>query len=66
VKTPVDARLVADAARFSFRFACDDCAHFAPEADACGNAWPVRLRRSAIDPAPLVESVAFCKEFELG
>jgi hypothetical protein len=80
MKTPVDARLLLEAARFGFRFACDDCVHFAPEREeeaeaeggrrdasrSCGHGWPVRLRRSALDPAVTGgEPLAFCKEFEL-
>jgi hypothetical protein len=72
MKTPVDARLAAEAARFGLRFACDDCVHFAPERETsrgCGHGWPVRLRRSALDrgddPSESREPLAFCKEFEL-
>jgi hypothetical protein len=72
MKTPIDARLTAEAAQFGLRFACDDCAHFAPEREpsrACGHGWPVRLRRSALERADEIaaapEPIAFCKEFEL-
>jgi hypothetical protein len=76
MKTPVDPQLTAEAARFALRFACDDCAHFAPEREssrACGHGWPIRLRRSALergaepsDPgADSPEAIGFCKEFEL-
>ena len=78
MKTPVDARLTSEAARFGLRFACDDCVHFDPEREregdgggndasrSCGHGWPVRLRRSALDPAVTGgEPLAFCKEFEL-
>jgi hypothetical protein len=71
MKAPVDARLTAEAERFGLRFACDDCAHFAPEREGlrgCGYGWPVRLRRSALDhvaPGENREPLAFCKEFEL-
>jgi hypothetical protein len=69
VKTPVDARLMTEAARFALRFACDDCVHFAPERErTCGHGWPVRLRRSAVE-APSTpgsdDPIGFCKEFEL-
>jgi hypothetical protein len=70
VKTALDAALRTEAARFAFRFACDDCAHFAEGTDAraarCGNGWPVTLRRSAMDAsAGATDGVCFCKEFEL-
>jgi hypothetical protein len=64
MKTPVDALLRAEAARFALRFACEDCAHFAPGSagGTCGNGWPDRVSRSAIEEGELT----FCKEFELG
>ena len=68
MKTPVDARLTTEVARFSLRFACDDCVHFSPEREpTCGHGWPIRLRRDAITPTPTGggEPVEFCKEFEL-
>jgi hypothetical protein len=74
MRTPVDARLLSEASRFALRFACDDCVHFAPEREradgdasrSCGHGWPLRLRRSALDPAVTDgEPLAFCKEFEL-
>jgi hypothetical protein len=66
MKTPVDDRLVAEAARFGLRFACDDCVHFSPERErTCGHGWPIRLHRGATDSAGSRESVEFCKEFEL-
>jgi hypothetical protein len=66
MKTPVDARLTTEAARFALRFACDDCVHFSSERDpTCGHGWPVRLRRRELEPSESGASVAFCKEFEL-
>ena len=67
MKTPVDAHLTAEAARFELRFACDDCVHFAPEREpTCGHGWPVRLRRGEIEAGgPERAPLAFCKEFEL-
>ena len=53
VRTPVDARLAAEAARFAFRFACDDCVHFASRARAdLRPRLAASLRRSALDPPP--------------
>jgi hypothetical protein len=68
MKTPVDPRLLREAAHFALRFACDDCVHFSPEREpTCGHGWPVRLRRSALDASAGTdaEPLAFCKEFEL-
>jgi hypothetical protein len=70
LKTPVDSRLLSEAARFDLRFACDDCVHFdAERAPTCAHGWPIRLRRSALDAERTSdaerEPVAFCKEFEL-
>ena len=66
MKTPVDARLTSEAARFGLRFACDDCVHFSPEREpTCGHGWPVRLRRSAISEGAPPAGIEFCKEFEL-
>jgi hypothetical protein len=51
LKTPVDSRLTAEAARFALRFACEDCVHFDPDRNpTCGHGWPIRLRRSALEP----------------
>jgi len=46
----VDVRLTAEAARLSFRFACEDCVHFAPDDDRCSLGHPPEPRRSALDP----------------
>jgi hypothetical protein len=68
MKTPVDVQLAGEAERFAFRFACDDCVHFASEREqTCAHGWPLRLRRSALDLREESEGapVSFCKEFEL-
>ncbi|HEX3771608.1 MAG TPA: hypothetical protein VHV30_12110 [Polyangiaceae bacterium] len=62
MKTPVDARLRDEAARFAFRFACDDCAHFDAGAARCSLQFPATLRRGALEEAPAIE---LCKAFEL-
>jgi hypothetical protein len=72
MKTPIDARLLAEAARFSFRFACDDCAHFdgASRAGAglCSLSYPAAPRREALGTASAdrPSTLELCKEFELG
>jgi hypothetical protein len=62
MRTPVDARLAEEAARFTLRFACEDCVQFdEARQPACAHGWPVRLRRSSIEE----DALSFCKEFEL-
>lgn len=61
MRTRVDDQLRDEAARFSFRFACDDCAHFEPRAGRCSLAYPAAPRRDALAQAHL----ELCKEFEL-
>jgi hypothetical protein len=61
VRTPVDARLREEAARFAFRFACEECAHFAAATQTCSLAYPAAPRREALQARHL----ELCKEFEL-
>jgi hypothetical protein len=61
MKTIVDGRLRDEAARFAFRFACDDCAHFDADRARCSLAYPAAPRRDALDHP----SLELCKEFEL-
>ena len=61
MRTLVDARLREEAARFAFRFACDECVHFDPPAQRCSLAYPAAPRRSALQDLHL----ELCKEFEL-
>lgn len=63
MRTRVDARLLDEAARFTFRFACDDCAHFDERRQRCSLGYPAEPRVDAFGP---VEGLEFCKEFELG
>lgn len=60
----VDGRLRAEAAHFALRFGCESCAHFEPERRGCGNGYPT-APHLGVDLAR-VESLEFCKEFELG
>jgi len=59
----VDERLRREAARFSLRFGCESCAHFAEESRSCGNGYPT-APHLAVDLAR-AESLEFCKEFEV-
>jgi hypothetical protein len=69
----VDARLTTEAARVGFRFACEDCVHFAPDGDRCSLGHPPEPRRSALDPwshdagdGPGPERyLETCKDFDL-
>jgi len=61
VRTPVDARLLEEAARFAFRFACEECAHFDVDAGRCSLGYPAAPRRDALGARHL----ELCKEFEL-
>ena len=62
MKTLVDDRLRAEAARFGFRFACEDCAHFDDLASRCTLAYPLAPRRESL----ATTQVYLCKEFDLG
>jgi len=42
-----------------FRYACEDCAYFVPDLDACAHGYPTTPhKRGAL-------TIVFCKEFEL-
>jgi hypothetical protein len=63
----VDARLRTETARLAFRFACEDCVHFAPARERCSLGHPPEPRRDALDatrpdPEPHLET---CKDFDL-
>ena len=61
--TPVDTRLVEEAAKFRLRFACPDCVHFQPESRTCSNGYPAQphLETELVPGSVLF----FCKSFEL-
>ncbi len=70
MKTVVDARLRDEAARFQFRFACDDCAHFDVVRERCSLSYPAAPRRHTLGLASAGDGgsvdVELCKTFELG
>ncbi|HEY4117444.1 MAG TPA: hypothetical protein VGM56_06290 [Byssovorax sp.] len=66
MKTPVDDRLRAEAARYSFRFACEDCVHFDAARAVCGHGYPPAPRRASLQESSENATIAFCKEFDLG
>ncbi len=61
MRTRVDTQLRIEAEQFSFRFACDDCAHFDPTLVRCSLAYTPAPRRAALDRSHL----ELCKTFEL-
>jgi hypothetical protein len=61
VRTRVDDRLRDEAARFAFRFACEDCVHFDERRAHCSLGYPAAPRRRALIGADL----ELCKSFEL-
>ena len=68
MKTRVDGRLVAEAERFAFRFACDECVHFDTEGARCSLEYPAAPRRDAIAVAAAAngsDGFELCKSFEL-
>lgn len=63
--SPRTPRFEEEAARFGFRFACEDCGHFDPARERCRHEWPTALHRKARLADPSVAEVVFCKEFEV-
>ena len=61
--TRVDERLRKEAERFDFRFGCEDCVAFDSDGRRCAHAYP-NQDHLGIDLSK-VESVIFCKEFEI-
>ena len=58
-----DERGAIERARFSLRFACEDCGHFAVEKGRCSLEYPNADHRA--DAPSLTGRLVFCKEFEL-
>jgi hypothetical protein len=63
MNTTIDERFREEAARFSLRFACEDCAHasHARGQVQCSFGYPPAPRREALRDTHL----DFCKAFEL-
>jgi hypothetical protein len=62
MKTLVDDRLRDEARAFALRFACEDCAHFEPANESCGNGYPTEPH-ARVDLSAR-RHLEFCKEFE--
>jgi len=61
--TRVDERLRQEAASFQLRFGCESCAHFETFTESCANGYPnAAHKRIALER---VQTLSFCKEFEL-
>jgi len=65
VRTLVDVRLRQEAARFCFRFACEDCAHFESRGEECSLGYPAAPRRVALSASTGARDLELCKAFEL-
>jgi hypothetical protein len=63
VQTPVDEQLRREASRYSLRYACQNCAHFAPETGTCAEGYPNHDHVAA--PLETTRTLIFCKSFEL-
>lgn len=66
MRSPVDARLREEAARYVFRFACEDCAHFDDGRARCSLEYPAAPRRDVLDATARDSCLELCKAFELG
>ena len=62
MRTPIDARLRAEATRFVLRYRCDDCVLFDAPRARCTHGFPTAPHRVGLD----AEELVFCKEFDLG
>ncbi len=65
MRTPIDARFVAEAQEFSLRATCWDCVHCEASTGACSLSYPTEDHRLFPAKGEGAEFV-FCKAFELG
>jgi hypothetical protein len=61
--TRVDHRLREETEAFSFRFVCEQCAHFIERTGGCAEGFPNAVHRGRA--LGLGERLVFCKRFEL-
>ena len=59
----IDARLKREHDTFRLRFACEDCAHYDPDAGRCSNGFPCEDHKDSKLAGR--HQVTFCKAFEL-
>jgi hypothetical protein len=64
MQSRVDDKLISESERYAFRYGCESCSHFDPERLTCGEGYPTQPHRG-IDLGR-IESLEFCKAFELG
>jgi len=63
MQTPIDERLRREAETFAFRFSCQHCAYYDPDALVCSEGYPNEDHRSPdLSNRSLL---VFCKSFEL-
>jgi hypothetical protein len=56
----------AQRSAYSFRFTCEDCAHFDERDGTCLHGFPNRLHRLArYEGSPRPDVIVFCKDFDL-
>jgi hypothetical protein len=71
MKTVVDARLLEEASRLRFRFACEDCVHFCEVKGRCSLGYHAAPRRAELEGRPVERTpagphtVELCKTYEL-
>jgi hypothetical protein len=61
--TRVDEQLREEAERFRLRFGCEACVHWQEDAESCANGYPNDAHKRIT--LARVETLSFCKEFEL-
>ncbi len=61
--TRVDARLLREAETYRLRFGCEACAHFDSDTERCASGYPNEAHKGI--RLDLVQTLSFCKEFEL-
>jgi len=65
VELPLTPELRAELTRWRLAFCCEECLHFADEAEACDLLYPVQPhRRAAFERAPAGARLVFCRMFE--
>jgi hypothetical protein len=61
-----DPEFDAQRSAYSFRFTCEDCAHFDERGGDCLHGFPNRLHRLArYEGSPRPDVIVFCKDFDL-
>lgn len=61
--TRVDEQLRREAEQFRLKFGCESCVHWQDASESCANGYPNEAHRHI--SLTRVDTLAFCKEFEL-